>query len=557
MLMERKHLLSLASEDALDAVLDSPHAPALVQSFPEEDLHLLIHEIGVEDALPLLSMASDEQWSYMLDMEAWEGDQMASAPSTNWLSHLIDADPERLTGRFFDEHLEDMELYLFKNVQVALAGQHLDPGRSSSGWFTFDEQFYFRFIDNPTDSGPQPYLYDRERILMQFLQQLAEHDYSRYLEILLEASQIMPSETEEEMYRLRNVRLAEKGFLPFEEAIGIYQPLRPGDMERLGETSAPVPTVASSSSSLIPLAQATRTGGVFGDATGLIESEESMLRIQREIADLSNRIVSADRLRIRERSQLDAVVQKATAYIGIGLESLSSVGGQVDLNRAAALVERFPLVILFRYGYGLALKLKIRAREWQGRSWPVTRGIPDSFWGEQFRGILDGLLMERPLFHDHDSGASHRGFSTLEDIRATENAMDDIAAVDKLLNLMSMPALPVVLREVLSYKNLLLTLWARHHIGLPVTLSPIALEEFRSLFQDLWAARGPSPMVKASMKASFLDWLSRATGLIHHTITQELGGVLDSLFEDIQDELGHAEDRHLDPRYIELFLLKA
>ena len=38
---------------------------------------------------------------------------------------------------------------------------------------------------------------------------------------------MIPAESEEEQFRLRNVRLGEKGFLPFHEAVGIYQPLRP------------------------------------------------------------------------------------------------------------------------------------------------------------------------------------------------------------------------------------------------------------------------------------------------------------------------------------------
>jgi len=41
--------------------------------------------------------------------------------------------------------------------------------------------------------------------------------------VLLEATHVIPAETEEEELRWRNVRLAEKGFLAFDEAIGIYQ----------------------------------------------------------------------------------------------------------------------------------------------------------------------------------------------------------------------------------------------------------------------------------------------------------------------------------------------
>ena len=46
----------------------------------------------------------------------------------------------------------------------------------------------------------------------------------------MESVSLIPSEIEEELFRLRNVRLAEKGFLPFHEAVGVYQPLQPREL---------------------------------------------------------------------------------------------------------------------------------------------------------------------------------------------------------------------------------------------------------------------------------------------------------------------------------------
>ena len=66
---ERIEILSLAPEAALDRILDYQQPAALVHSFPEEDLYFLIHDIGVEDALPLLSLASHRQLDFILDQE--------------------------------------------------------------------------------------------------------------------------------------------------------------------------------------------------------------------------------------------------------------------------------------------------------------------------------------------------------------------------------------------------------------------------------------------------------------------------------------------------------
>ena len=69
---EREKLLSLPPEKIRDHILDHPRPGELVQSFPEEDFYFLIHDIGPEDSLALLSMASAAQWEYIIDMESWQ-----------------------------------------------------------------------------------------------------------------------------------------------------------------------------------------------------------------------------------------------------------------------------------------------------------------------------------------------------------------------------------------------------------------------------------------------------------------------------------------------------
>jgi len=559
MLTARKQILSLSPKDALDAIIDSPHASELVRSFPEEDLQLLIHEIGVEDALPLLALASDDQWTYLLDIETWEQDHFEVASYTRWLNYLANADPDRLVGRFFDEHLDGMELYFFRNIEVVVREHDEDATAFGEDFITLDDQFYVRFLDDPATSESDPIAEeDRKDFLLRFLQRLAAYDHFRYQKVLLEASRVIPAETEEEMYRLRNVRLAEKGFLPFDEAIGIYQPLQPGDVERLG-VKAGIGSARRDLPASIQLPAVRDEGGnLFTDALNLIDSEEDMLQIQAEVAGLSNQIVSADKLKITDRGQLDDVVQKAIGYAAIGLETLTIDGEGRNLSRAAALLQKYPLSHFFRIGYGLALELKWRTKEWQDRSWPAAHGFPLSFWGEHWLGVLGGLLIDRPLFYgNYETGTLYREFSRLEDIRVTEEALNSIIAADRLLTLMSIRLPSAIPKGTISYKSLMLTLWARHHLGLPVLLSPMALHEFRRLYDDLWLGGDPGRKVKPSMKSSFLDWLSETTGLKHGEIAQELGGVFDSLFREIESEYGQVPAAHLNAKYIQLFLLES
>ena len=81
---ERAAIIALPPEKALERILDAAEPAALVHSFPEQDLHFLIHDIGDQDALPLLSLASDRQWEYFLDMETWDRDRIDIAAAEKW-----------------------------------------------------------------------------------------------------------------------------------------------------------------------------------------------------------------------------------------------------------------------------------------------------------------------------------------------------------------------------------------------------------------------------------------------------------------------------------------
>ena len=58
------------------------------------------------------------------------------------------------------------------------------------------------------------------------------------------------------------------------------------------------------------------------------------------------------------------------------------------------------------------------------------------------------------------------------------------------------------------------------------------------------------------MKSRFLAWLAANTGLRDFELTERLGGTLESLFEEIANELGNVAVEDLDPKYIQLFFLE-
>ncbi len=295
---------------------------------------------------------------------------------------------------------------------------------------------------------------------------------------------------------------------------------------------------------------------LFTTSLKLIEIDDVLQQVQTEFAGLCNQIISADQKTIRDREELQNIVKKACGYISIGLERLTKK--PLDQNRTASLIQKFPLSRIFRVGYGLALELKWRAEEWRKKSWFEQKGLPLTFWGEEWLGVLGGLLIKRPMCYDNfRTGVLYRNFTSFDDIRYAENILMSIIAFDNLLAMMEIqPEIPRFPDSLLTCKSLVLTLWARHYLGLPDELQPIELDRFKELFDNLWVRREKPRRISTSVKESFLNWLSGKTGMDAWEISQKMGQTLENLFHEIESEYKDVSANDLDPKYIYLFLIR-
>ena len=563
---KRDELLAQPPEKALDRILDDPHAVELVHSFPEQDLYFLIHDIGPEDALPLMSLASNKQWEHIVDLEAWQKDRMDIKSVTRWMNLLLEADPKRFMRWALEEKLEFIEFYLFKNIEVRVREHDQDPSDFSQDFFSLDGTYYVRFIETPSQSDTDKFTDDqRQQFINKFTEYIASFDHRIYQKILVEATYVIPAEAEELCYRWRNVRLVEKGFLPFDEAIGIYQPLKPRDLKE--NISKPVSAVSGDRLAL-PVPQyplnLLKQDNDFSRALTTIKTDSVLQQAQTEFANLCNQIIVADHKTIREREELREIVKKACGYISIGLQRLQEDQKEAVAQPAAAMIDKYPLARIFKVGFEGALALKWRTEKWLSQSWFAQAGLQLTFWGEKWLGVLGGLLIKKPLYHDnYETGVLYREFLTLDEIRDTEKALDQIKAVDDLLSLMTINLDRPSSYGFLTYKNLILTLWARHYLGRSTKkLTPLGLDKFRTFYESLLPgepdpAADQSRKIPLAMKESFITWLSEETGLKDYEITERVGQTFEDLFNEIESEYGRVPAKKLDPRYVHLFLLKA
>ena len=225
---KRREIMALPSEEALDRILDDPQPVALVHSLPTTDFYLLVHDIGPDDSLPLLELASDRQWDHIMDLESWQHERLDIDAASRWMDLLLTADPNRFVRWSLDKRLDFIELYLWRNLEVRIREHDQDPSDFGPDFFSLDNHYYVRIIDLPVPRDETVFNEEhRQGFINKFLQRLADYHHLAYQSLLLETAHIIPAETEETALHWRNVRLAEKGFLPFDESVGIYQALKP------------------------------------------------------------------------------------------------------------------------------------------------------------------------------------------------------------------------------------------------------------------------------------------------------------------------------------------
>ena len=110
--------------------------------------------------------------------------------------------------------------------------------------------------------------------------------------------------------------------------------------------------------------------------------------------------------------------------------------------------------------------------------------------------------------------------------------------------------------RILTFKNLLLTLWVRYECQLDAELAPVPLNTFRTFFEQLWTGEGHERRIKIERKTDFLGWLSHLSGSAVAELSDRYGSILEELFAEIEDEYAAVLPENLDPRFIHLFMIE-
>ncbi len=350
----------------------------------------------------------------------------------------------------------------------------------------------------------------------------------------------------------------EKGFLPYEEAVGIYQPITTRQLYNQSPKYSFQNTRADHLPVPVLSAAFMDTGCLFSQALKTIDSPELAAQLQAEFATVCNQVIVADKNPVREKWRLEAKVKKACGYISLGLEHLTADESNVDILRAGALIAKYRLTEIFRVGYGLCQKLKWQTQKWQRNSWMNQLKLSLNFWGEAWLGVLGGLLLDHARFYDnYASGVLYRDFESLADIEQTRAVIEAVAAFDDLLSKMDINLEPLDSYGYVGHYNLVLTLWARHILDASGKINPFSIEDIRKFFAYLWGSQEKPYAISNEKREHFLKWISGTAGLPEYDISKTLGQTFESLFKTLEEEYSNVSPRNLELKYVQGFFLSA
>lgn len=519
---------NLGGGEILERILNDKNPRKVVEEFPAGDFFWLIKKIGSDDSLALLELATQEQWQYILDMEIWDRDEINTAESLSWLRRLFEADSRKTIAWLLEEGSALAFYILQKSLEVMAREEDDNEVEIPEGFYTHEGVLYLRAVDA-----------EFEPFLRELTGAVAAASMPAFHTLMSSLAGVIPSELEDGMSRMRNVRLAEYGFLPIDEAISIYSPLSLEQMNLAGEPAAILDITADEEDRalipFLPLHEGPQ-GSFLQEALRTVKDPLLLDRMRLEFAGLANQIASVEGLARMELTSLVRTTRKAAGYLNIALEEMTGR----DPGRAGTLLESNTLTSIFRAGFGLVLRAKRVAETWIRMAWFRRNGFTDGFWGDERGSLLSGILLKKPLLYTGlQKGELYRDFAGADDLTRASKALMGLIALDGLMDTLTKerPLAPEDFgREDLTCFNLLFTFWARRRLGLEPGFAAIEPGEARAFFAILREGETAPPYQMTRYREVFSEDMLGFASVLPDDLRATLREELSNIWEEFRAE---------------------
>ena len=410
-------LSGLSIEEQVKCVLSMP--PALqtkllvlcedaievTRSIPAEEIYNLIKEVGKEDSLLVLSIASADQLQYMFDLEWWQGDKFQPERAMEWLELLDQCDEPQTLQWIMTEDFDQKVMLLQSFIKVFKQDEMTDSYEGVEGLEHYSPDGVYDIFFKVKET----------KVIQKIFHLLAEKDMA-LMHSLLEAVIWYPlTITVEKSYQSRLSRTAEKGIPDFEEAIGVYSSLNPESLKQ------EVPTLESFTggqyrfSPQYPLAQA-NPALFFSQCVQNLGPGDRLDTIRWELVCLANKVMVADKSDPSHQETRQKAMRKVLGYVNIGLE----LGASGDPQKGPGLLRQLWMQSLFQVGYEQLKQIRTQASSFLKEHGNYIEHFISSADKEK----LGALVLSFPQVAERSEVLSWRDLESQEDIRAINKFLE-------------------------------------------------------------------------------------------------------------------------------------
>ncbi|MBV1862304.1 MAG: hypothetical protein KUG77_28045 [Nannocystaceae bacterium] len=423
----------------LTTVLKSPLAledvdapDTLVPRIDAQDFVRVARALRDENRLDLLlGRATAEQLTSLMDLDAWQRDRVDVPQARTWVMLLarlyqaMDKPRGALIDLVYSMDPEMWTMALLPGTQVIILDHEDDQSRD----FAHGELDELRTWDSPDgffvvgvsddDFGQQA---------LATIELIYQDNLDEGRKLLLSIQSGMHSQIEEDLRRWREGRLADLGFVAWEEAMKLFTPFdrtaaateEPRDFRYLEDPDGML---------ALPRWQ---TSGLLARVLERLGDTEHGQRA-REFLLLVSEVMAAQRFPPGDTGLQERAIHQTQATISLGLELLLTASTEHP-DPEAFLAERVVAIGLrdiFRVGYGALEKLR-KATAQLGKATRVSLTGPGSLldrpWGPSIAS-LSAWYPELPIM---DKSAATRPLQTFADVRQATALVAQSGALSRL-----------------------------------------------------------------------------------------------------------------------------
>ncbi len=519
----------------IDALLSSDDAEGAVAALSPGEVFELVHEVGFEDAADLIHLATPAQIQGCFDLDGWAKDQLDVAPLRPWLLALLDAGFEKFGQVWGELDAELRALILQRQVKIYDVSLEEAPAEDNEApIFPTPDRFFLLELLGDDDS---------QRLVMRVVEDLYRADADLARHTIMAARSEPPAELEENSYRWRSGRLADLGYVDFYDALDLFRPLDPAQVQ-IGEGSQ---DHVLGEDTRLPVAVAEQVIGrsFLARALAAIADPAEAERLEAGLMVLVNKVLAAGRAKPGQPEVVRRGALYATATLSLGLETIA----RGDVDRATHALGSIALERLFRVGYTVTQKLARLAVALAPRS--VTAGSP-------VKELVAALCSPRPLFAcaaDDPPATGVRPFEAVADLRRAGELLTGLTVRIALVEGLGVDVLAAgqAPEPRPSLDDHIRTALARAVVGGELRGEALSQPEL-TMLRDRGMVDGRIiPAARAAGHAAIGGRLGAAQLSASGPI---LAGLVDGWLDDLEAILGSVKDAEIDPRYVDGVLVE-